>query len=220
MILEGGQMGEVMGGYFIRRVVLPQVKFGTQLASTSASTTTGNRLAGPASLSGNNAENLISPIASRVARRTPAVQAKHRKSPLPDWYPRTPLRDISVICKAIERMNLRNAMTPQQMGPTSHLAKKPSPAQIQHQTPEPVNIFLGSQTQAVKPDPTVLDFTPIKVAKTPEIEAYEKKLTESIEKLEKIVKRNMKREKRKQNQNMAAMVSRREARCKTLMSMR
>ncbi|KAF3333819.1 hypothetical protein FCM35_KLT01510 [Carex littledalei] len=214
MILEGGQMGEVMGGYFIRRVVTPQVKFGVLTSTTS----TRNTLAGPAPPAGNNAENLVSPIAGRVAGRGTTAQSKHKKSPLPDWYPRTPLRDITVICKAIQRMNLRNAMTPQQIGPTTYLPKKPSPAQIQLQTPEPTNSTFSSQIKPVKPNPTVLDFTPIKVAKTPEMEAYEKKLTESIEKLERIVKRNMKREKLKHN--TATRVFRREDRCKMLMSMR
>lgn len=113
---------------------------------------------------------------------------------------------------------MRVELTPQQMGPTPFSAKKPCPAQIQLQTPEPTNRIFSSQIQLVKPDPTVLDFTPIKVARTPEIEAYEKKLTESIEKLERIVRRNMKREKLKQN--TSTRVSSRDARCKMLMSMR
>jgi hypothetical protein len=113
---------------------------------------------------------------------------------------------------------MRVDRTPHQMGPTPNLAKKPCPNQIQLQTPEPTNRIFSSQFQPVKPDPTVLDFTPIKIAKTPEIEAYEKKLTESIEKLEKIVKRNMKRDKLKRN--TASSVSWRDARCKMLMSMR
>jgi hypothetical protein len=104
------------------------------------------------------------------------------------------------------------------MDPTPNLAKTPCPAQIQLHTPEPANRVFSSQIQPVKPDLTVVDFTPIKVAKTPEIEAYEKKLSESIEKLEKIVKRSMKREKLKHN--TATRVSRRDARCKMLMSMR
>lgn len=95
MILEGGQMGEVMGGYFIRRVVTPQLKLGL-LTSTAFKR---NTLAGPTPPAGNNRENLISPIGSRVAGRGMAAQSKNRKSPLPDWYPRTPLRDITLICK-------------------------------------------------------------------------------------------------------------------------
>lgn len=95
MILEGGQMGEVMGGYFIRRVVPPEVKFGV-LTSTNS---TRNTLVGPTPPAGNNTENLISPIAGRVAGRGTTAQSKHKKSPLPDWYPRTPLRDITLICK-------------------------------------------------------------------------------------------------------------------------
>ncbi|URE38451.1 hypothetical protein MUK42_16294 [Musa troglodytarum] len=40
---------------------------------------------------------------SRAARR----RGRTRKSPLPEWYPRTPLRDITVIVNALERRRMR-----------------------------------------------------------------------------------------------------------------
>jgi hypothetical protein len=84
-----------MGGYFIRRVVTPQVNLGI-LTSTASTRKT---IVGPTPPAGNNTENLVSPIAGRFAGRGLSAQSKHRKSPLPDWYQRTPLRDITVICK-------------------------------------------------------------------------------------------------------------------------
>jgi hypothetical protein len=102
MILEGGQMGEVMGGYFIRRVVTPQVK----LRILTSTTSTRKATVGPTPPASNNTENFVSPIAGRFAGRGLSAQTKHRKSPLPDWCPRTPLRDITLICKVSEIFSL------------------------------------------------------------------------------------------------------------------
>ncbi|KAJ3679717.1 hypothetical protein LUZ60_017728 [Juncus effusus] len=212
MILEGGEMGQPIGGYFIRRVISPQVKL--RLLTSPASNT--KRRIRSTTYNHNNENENGNSAAGHVAgqynenENSVAGQSgsqRKRRSPLPEWYPRAPLRDITAICKAIEKRNLLkdDDVAPQRL--------TLSPAK--HQTPIATNQIKPS----FKSDPTVLDFlTPIKILYTPEMEEYEKKLTESIEKLERIVKRNLRREKKMKSNT--ACVSKREVRVRTLMSMR
>lgn len=74
------------GGYFIRRV---------RVASPGALVGKGTvkLLARRARTPSNNKENV--PPAGAVRARP------KRRSPLPDWYPRTPLRDITSIVKVL-----------------------------------------------------------------------------------------------------------------------
>lgn len=76
MLIERGPMDQLTGGYFIRGVVpihpMP------------------NRWVGSMT---DNRENII-PATSRVVQPT-----RQGRSPLPNWYPRTPLRDITAVLK-------------------------------------------------------------------------------------------------------------------------
>lgn len=76
MLIERGLMGQVTGGYFIRGTVPIHPRPNRWVGSTT-----------------DNKEN-INPATSGVVE--PAYQGR---SPLPDWYPRTPLRDISAVLK-------------------------------------------------------------------------------------------------------------------------
>jgi hypothetical protein len=73
------------GGFFIRRVESPGavlVKGAVKLRARQALSPSSNK------------ENVPPVGAVRVAPK--------RRSPLPDWYPRTPLRDITSIVKVVD----------------------------------------------------------------------------------------------------------------------
>jgi hypothetical protein len=76
MLIERGQLGQVTGGYFIRGTVPIHPR--------------------PVSLVGSMTDNKenINPATGCVVDPT-----RQGRSPLPDWYPRTPLRDISAVLK-------------------------------------------------------------------------------------------------------------------------
>jgi hypothetical protein len=78
------------GGFFIRRVSSPGA-----LAVRGARKPLARRFVSPS----NNKENRSPVWAVR------ATQPK-RRSPLPEWYPRTPLRDITAIAKVITVMSV------------------------------------------------------------------------------------------------------------------
>lgn len=73
------------GGFFIRRVESP----GAVLVKGAV-----KRLARQALSPSSNKENVPPVGAVRAAPK--------RRSPLPDWYPRTPLRDITSIVKVVD----------------------------------------------------------------------------------------------------------------------
>lgn len=81
-------LGELSGGggFFIRRVASPGA-----LAARGPGKPLARRFIRPS----NNKEN-VPPVWAVKATAT------KRRSPLPDWYPRTPLRDITAIAKVIE----------------------------------------------------------------------------------------------------------------------
>ncbi|CAL9194560.1 protein POLYCHOME-like [Musa acuminata AAA Group] len=79
--------GDFTGGFWIRRAAYPAAMPGSRrrrIQSLVAAI--------------DDKEN-IHPSRAATARRRP----RNRKSPLPSWYPRTPLRDITIIVNALER---------------------------------------------------------------------------------------------------------------------
>ncbi|XP_077229331.1 protein GIGAS CELL1-like [Tasmannia lanceolata] len=90
------------------------------------------------------------PPESSSRRRT-----RPRKSPLPSWYPRTPLRDITSIVKAMERRRarLRGAARRNQEIVNSPPTTNPSPI-----SPEPCIFEQTPVTETLNPD--ILDFPP------------------------------------------------------------
>ncbi|VAH33301.1 unnamed protein product [Triticum turgidum subsp. durum] len=159
-----------------------------------------------------------------------------RRSPLPGWYPRTPLRDITVIVKAIERSRLRIAAarqqseTPEQSLQPANLttpvpAEQGTPHSTEAQDSQAIASGSGLTEMVANPAPGQAehDFkvysspskssqkTPTKPIDPALADLMEKKLTSSIEQIEKMVKKNQKK---------AAQPSKRANQRRTLMSMR
>ncbi|KAJ4776546.1 hypothetical protein LUZ62_060803 [Rhynchospora pubera] len=184
MLMERGLMGQESGGYFIRGVV------------PIHPTPRPNRWVGPST---DNKEN-INPATRRVVEPT-----RQGRSSLPNWYPRTPLRDITAILKVIERREQRRAaIAARQPDPNTGSAEEPSPPLPEQQTPEPAN-------------DTALVATPDRppITLRSREEEYVKKLSESIEQLEKILMKNVKRDNAQKNRSLKRDVQR-----KALLSMR
>ncbi|KAG8064822.1 hypothetical protein GUJ93_ZPchr0004g39752 [Zizania palustris] len=196
------------GGFFIRRVASPG-----SLAVRGARKTHPRRFISPS----NNKENV-----------PPAVRATTPKriSPLPDWYPRTPLHDITAIVKAIERRRLRIAACQQQ-------SQRPE-QEVPHcpKVQDSLGAFPGSSsTQIVASPASRLAKGNLKIFSSPSETSLltpsnsepidpafldlRKKLSSSIEQIEKMVRRNLKRTPR-----AVAQPSKRAIQRCTLMSMR
>ncbi|KAK8957915.1 hypothetical protein KSP39_PZI000066 [Platanthera zijinensis] len=159
----------------------------------------------------NNKENI-----PRGWRRSPAGRYRRTgKSPLPEWYPRTPLRDITSIVKAYERrralIQAAAAQSPADSPAPHHLLQITDPSQQESsstppqppmkpqsykptapQTPAAQTIHVGDDAQAAA--------------------AAETALLSSMEQIEKAVKRNMKAMKKPE--------SKRANQLRNLMSMR
>ncbi|XP_048557926.1 protein POLYCHOME-like [Triticum urartu] len=208
------------GGFFIRRVASPGA-----LAGRRAGKPLPRRFASPSS----NKEN-VPPV--WAVKATPP----RRRSPLPGWYPRTPLRDITVIVKAIERSRLRIAAarqqseTPEQSPQPANLttpvpAEQGTPHSTEAQDSQAIASGSGLTEMVANPAPGQAehDFkvysspskssqkTPTKPIDPALADLMEKKLTSSIEQIEKMVKKNQKK---------AALPSKRANQRRTLMSMR
>ncbi|KAL6634653.1 hypothetical protein ACP70R_027324 [Stipagrostis hirtigluma subsp. patula] len=206
------------GGFFIRRVASP----GAVMAKRSV-----KPLARQVPSPSSNKEN-VPPV--WVARATPK-----RRSPLPDWYPRTPLRDITSIVKAVERRRSRLSIAAarQQIQWTEYPSQPDDPTiQVQteqdvpqgaspthEKTPPAVALGPGS-TQVVaspatssSPSDCSLQATPSK-SNDPALAELMEKLSNSIEQIEKIVVQNLKKAPK------AAQPSKRTVQRRTLMSMR
>ncbi|KAG8082344.1 hypothetical protein GUJ93_ZPchr0014g46717 [Zizania palustris] len=200
------------GGFFFRRVASPGA-----LAVRGTRKPQPRRFISPS----NNKENMP-PV--WAVKATPPK----RRSPLPDWYPRTPLRDITAIVKAIERSRLRIAASQQQ---------SPRPEQEVPHCPKvqdsPDATTPGSSsTQIVESPASSLAKGNLKILSSPSetslstpsdskstdaanLDLREKKLCSSIEQIEKMVRRNLKR-----TPKMAAQPSKKAIQRRTLMSMR
>ncbi|RCV34082.1 hypothetical protein SEVIR_7G142700v4 [Setaria viridis] len=218
--LSGGAGG---GGFFIRRVASPG-----SLAARGIRKPLARRYISPS----RNKENLLPVWALRA---TP----KKRRSPLPEWYPRTPLRDITAIAKAIQRSRLRIAAAQQQsqrpeQSPQSVNVTTPGQAEqdAPHSAEASMAVASGSgstERETVASPATVLAGDNLKVSSSPAESSSktpskpmdpavagidEKKLSTSIEKIERLVRRNLKRTPK------AAQASRRATQRRNLMSMR
>ncbi|TVU29484.1 hypothetical protein EJB05_21050, partial [Eragrostis curvula] len=208
------------GGFFIRRVASPGavvVKGGVKPLARQALTPSSNK------------ENV--PPAGAV------TAAPKKRSPLPDWYPRTPLRDITSIVKALERRRsrLEDAAALQQIqwteDPTTPVQVEQNVPQSTPQTHETlVVVASGPGSTQVVANPTTssaegklkapsspsdcsLQTVPSK-PNDPALADLEKELSGSIEQIEKIVSRNLKKAPK------AAQPSKMTAQRRTLMSMR
>ncbi|KAF8703430.1 hypothetical protein HU200_032235 [Digitaria exilis] len=219
--LSGGGGG---GGFFIRRVVSPG-----SLAARGIRKPLSRRYISPS----RNKENLLPVWALRA---TPTK----RRSPLPEWYPRTPLRDITAIAKAIQRSRLRIAAAQEQsqrpeQSPQSVNATT-TPGQAEQNTTLSADASLAvasgsgsTERETVASPAATLAGDDLKVRSSPAESSsetpskpmdpalagiVEKKLSSSIEKIEKLVRRNLKRTPK------AAQASRRATQRRNLMSMR
>ncbi|TVU15617.1 hypothetical protein EJB05_39147, partial [Eragrostis curvula] len=210
------------GGFFIRRVASPGA-----LAVRAARKPLARRYVSPS----NNKENRPPFWAVRA---TPPK----RRSPLPDWYPRTPLRDITAIAKAIQRSRLRIAAAQQQsqrpeQSPQSVNVTTPAHAEqdVPHCNEASQAVASGSgstERENIANPATILAEENLKFStptessqKTPSkpmdpalADVVEKKLSSSIDQIEKMVKKNMKRT------SKAAQPSKKAIQRRTLMSMR
>ncbi|KQK00114.1 protein GIGAS CELL1 [Brachypodium distachyon] len=126
------------GGFFIRRVESP----GAVVEKGAA-----KRLARRPLTPSSNKENV--PPAWAVAT------TQKRRSTLPEWYPRSPLRDITSIIKAVERKNLlRDAAARQQLQWTEDSSEPENPAQADqdvHRRTPPTNGTLAAAAVASDP---------------------------------------------------------------------
>uniref|UniRef100_A0ACD5UC05 Uncharacterized protein n=1 Tax=Avena sativa TaxID=4498 RepID=A0ACD5UC05_AVESA len=206
------------GGFFIRRVASPGALAGRRAGKPLSRRFTPS----PSS----NKEN-VRPV--WAVKTTP----QRRRTPLPDWYPRTPLRDITAIVKAIERSRLRIAAARQQ-GETPEQFPQPvestTTLPAEHtQAQDSLAIASGSGSTQSDARPAASRENSFKVyslpskssLKTPTkpidpavADHMEKKLSSSIEQIEKMVKKKLKRTPE------AAQPSKRASQRRTLMSMR
>ncbi|KAL6899324.1 hypothetical protein ACP4OV_005982 [Aristida adscensionis] len=184
------------GGFFIRRVASP----GPVMVKGAV-----KPLARRALASSNNKENVPPVWAAKAVPK--------RRSPLPDWYPRTPLRDITSIVKAVERRSrLSNAAAQQQI----QLTRDPSQS-VDPTTPQSVLPPQEARAAVASPaasTPSSDCSTPFELNDPALADLMEKKLSSSIEQIEKIVRRNLKRTPK------ATQPSKRTIQRRTLMSMR
>ncbi|KAJ1258161.1 hypothetical protein BS78_10G053300 [Paspalum vaginatum] len=220
--------GHSGGGFLIRRVASP----GALVVKGSV---TVKPLARRARRSLSNKEN--EPPANAV------TAAPKRRSPLPDWYPRTPLRDITSIIKALEkrRSGLEedasrqpiqwNEDSSQPVDTTTPLHSEQSDLQSTPEVQKKQGVVASSpgSTSAVanvatsvaegkpKASSPVSDWSLQTVPSTPNnpsLADVEKKLTSSIEQIEKMVNRHLK------DAPKAAQPSKVAVQRRTLMSMR
>ncbi|TVU29485.1 hypothetical protein EJB05_21051, partial [Eragrostis curvula] len=189
------------GGFFIRRVASPGavvVKGGVKPLARRALTPSSNK------------EN-VPPAGAMMA-------APKRRSPLPDWYPRTPLRDITSIVKALERKRLRDAASRQQIQWTedTSLSLEPTtenPSSTQDVATPATSSAKDKLTRSSSPSDCSLQ-TPSRPVDPALSDLLEKELSSSIEQIEKMVRRNLKQTPK------AAQPSKRVVQRRILMSMR
>ncbi|KAF8693624.1 hypothetical protein HU200_039034 [Digitaria exilis] len=195
------------GGFFIRKVASPGavlVKGAVQPLARQARTPSSNK------------EN-VPPVG--------ALAAPKIRSPLPDWYPRTPLRDITSIVKvgmfskfcsqqlkyalkgrkAMERRSrLQDAAARQpilwtedssrSVGPVTPVQAESMPTTEEAQAlATPATSLANGKLKTSSPSDCSLQATPYKPIDPALSELTEKKLSSSIEQIEKMVRRNLKK---------------------------
>ncbi|KAJ8485014.1 hypothetical protein OPV22_017499 [Ensete ventricosum] len=190
-------MGDFAGGFWIRRAVYP-----------AAMPSPRRRRIQSLVAAIDNKEN-IHPSRAAPSRRRP----RNRKSPLPSWYPRTPLRDITIIVNALERRKRERAARDRQrnanpeaspvttpaadeMNASEHTpvgealpsdvsdASSSSPALSTLSSLAPSSSDTLSTTERVPADPSTEDPKPTE---------FEKKLESTISEMERLVLDNLKR---------------------------
>ncbi|ESR34733.1 protein POLYCHOME [Citrus sinensis] len=159
---------------------------------------------------------------------TPAGSAARRgRTVLPSWYPRTPLRDITAVVRAIERrrahlgevegLQMESPMSHSQRGNDSFVPLSGAPPEhnISMMTPTPTLSVKACPPSIGKVPKILLDITNQAGA---ELESLtpQKKLLNSIDKVEKVVMEELNKLKR----TPTAKKAEREKRVRTLMSMR
>lgn len=182
------------------------------------------------------AKGAAKPLARRV--RTPAARAKpKRRSPLPDWYPRVPLRDITSIVKALEKRNrLEEDAARQHIQSNEDSSQPVDPTTAEHSNPDSQSTQTQETPGAVASGPSSTSAVANRVTSVaegkqeatdcslqvapskpndPSPADLEKKLSGSIEQIEKMVRRHMKETHPKAAQPSKVVVQRR-----ILMSMR
>ncbi|WOK95408.1 hypothetical protein Cni_G04115 [Canna indica] len=137
------------GGFWVRRPVYPAgvSRFRSRHGQNMAYTT-------------DNKENIPPPG---------VVTARRRKSPLPHWYPRSPLRDITVIVNALERRRMRlraAAVQRRNHNPEELSVSSPVAAQINASVHTPVSEVFASDVSNHTPVSLVIhsdvsDHTPV-----------------------------------------------------------
>ncbi|XP_028754870.1 protein POLYCHOME-like [Neltuma alba] len=132
------------------------------------------------------------------------------RSVLPSWYPRTPLRDITAVVRAIERRRVRLGENQGQQ-PTSPCPADQSPAD----SPIPTIGHKFRTPTGCKLPKILLDITN-QSEEGPEFLTPQKKLLNSIDMVEKVVREELQKLKR----TPSAKKADREKRVRTLMSMR
>lgn len=175
------------GGFFIRRVASP----GAVVEKGAV-----KPLARRVPLPSDNKEN--------VPPAWAALTAPKRRSSLPEWYPRTPLRDITSVIKAVESKNrLRDAAARQLQWDEDSTSHSGDPAQTDQATNETLAVVASgpaasAETAATKGTLGASDGcslqTPSRPSDTPALaDVVEQQLANSIEQIEKMVSRNLKR---------------------------
>ncbi|GJN21122.1 hypothetical protein PR202_gb08572 [Eleusine coracana subsp. coracana] len=225
--LTAGEDGS--GGFFIRRVVSP--------SSLAVRGTTKKHMARWSRLPSNNKENRP-PV--WAVRATPPK----RRSPLPKWYPRTPLRDITAIAKVTNSILLLqcDSAKPLRIAEQSRSSEHSlqsvnlTTAQAEQDVPLSTEASLAVASSSSSPaignvavPATILAEDDLKVPASPAESSmntpskptdpsnavtFEKKLSSSIEQIEKMVTKTMKRT------TKAAQRSKRVIQRRTLMSLR
>ncbi|CAL4886997.1 unnamed protein product [Urochloa decumbens] len=213
------------GGFFVRRVALPGIVVAKCTIKPLARRTR-IRLC--------NKENVPPAGAMKVAPKS--------RSPLPDWYPRTPLRDITSIVKALDRRSrLKDAAAQQQIQRIEDSSQlvDPTPVQAEQNDPQSTqqaqetlgagtsgpgstsvvanlttSVAEGKPKESYSPSDCSLQTVQAKPNDSVLVDLMEKKLTRSIEQIEKMVSQRLK-EAPKATQPSKVAVQRR-----TLMSMR
>ncbi|XP_058073524.1 protein POLYCHOME-like [Magnolia sinica] len=157
----------------------------------------------------------IPPESSRSARR----RTRPRKSPLPSWYPRTPLRDITAVVNALERrrtrlraaaeLRRRNQESPNYSPVPFVSTPSRQERSISEQMPLPIqdqdllinisdfptspSTIIKSSSQPVENPPEISPSIKSLVVHNTEVTDVEKKCMDLIEEFEKVVRENLQR---------------------------
>ncbi|THU51996.1 hypothetical protein C4D60_Mb06t36950 [Musa balbisiana] len=198
--------GDFTGGFWIRRAAYPAAMPGSRrrrIQSLVAAV--------------DDKEN-IHPSRAATCRRRP----RNRKSPLPSWYPRTPLRDITIIVNALERRMRERAARARHRNANPEASPVTNPAVDELNASEhtPVGEALPSDVSDASPSPAALStlssLTPTRQpfrtpsssdttlstaervpadasTEDPKPTEFEKKLQSTISEMERLVLDNLKR---------------------------